>query len=221
MRVAALACVSLLVLVGAAKPDPLMIKPGADLYPPEAVGIDGDVPVTLAVDPSGNLRCLAGSGPTVPAALRRASCVLIAARDVFAPRQENGKPVATSYDFVVRWRKSADNAQFGGAIPIARARWIKYTDYPSIAFRKMDTGRVRVEFVVSAAGRVADCRVTKTNAGSTLADQVCPLLQQRAVFLPALGKDNRPTPANGWFNVDWRWCGDSKGVGCPSPDAGP
>lgn len=212
-----------LMTVAATKPEPVVIEPGADLYPADALEqeIEGDVPITLSISPNGDLRCSISAGAVAPALLKRPSCMLIAARDVFPPRVENGQPVATSIDLIVRWRKATDNRQFGGAVPIARSRWMTYADYPPAAYRNVVSGRAKVSFDITPMGRAVNCKVAKTNASLMLGDGVCALIQERAAFLPALGPDNQPKATKGWFNTNWRWCPGSYAAGCPGPDDGP
>jgi TonB family protein len=206
-------------LLGAAADPPLFIEPGVEHYPADllAQGLEGDIPVRLTIAPTGELRCSAtGGGPLV--GLKRPSCELIAARDVFPPRTVGGKLVAVEYAFTVRWRRTADNRQFGGAIPIGRAAWVRYADYPPIARHNMTTGKVRVAFDITEYGRIENCRIERSTVTNSLAGAICPLLVPRAAFLPALGADGRPRRTTGWFNTDWRWC---ERATCPSPDAGP
>ena len=81
------------------------IKPGRELYPAEALaaGLERDVPVSLHVDPAGGLRCIAHGGSTL-APLKRASCRLIADRDVFLPRATaDGRARRTRGWFWIWW----------------------------------------------------------------------------------------------------------------------
>lgn len=205
----------------AAGPAPLVIEPGADLYPADALSqaLEGDVAVTLTVSPSGDLRCSPSADPLL-SPLRKPSCTLIVERYVFGLKTVNGAPQAESYSLIVRWRKKSDISQFGGAIPIGRARWISYADYPGIARQQMLTGRVSVGFDINEFGRIERCKVIRTSATETLAGAICPLLAARAIFLPALDAGKRPQATKGRFNTDWRWCPDSSGKGCKPPDTG-
>ncbi len=146
---------SCLLTLAAAEPQPLLVTPGSDLYPEDAKAqaLEGDVPVTLSVGETGEFRCSVGANPQL-GSLRRASCELIARRNVFGPRTVDGKATATTYNFLVQWRLKADNRQFGGAVPIGRARWITYADYPPIARHDMMTGRVGVAFEISQYGLI-------------------------------------------------------------------
>lgn len=201
-------------MIGAIAPSPLVIEPGSDVYPAEAQTIEGDVPVTLSVDPAGPVRCVAGGGAEMQS-LRRASCELIVRRNVFGPGVAGGASVAATYRFTVRWKRNAENRQFGGAIPVGRERWITYADYPPIAHHEMLTGRVTLSFEISDRGQVENCKVTRTNATEALAGAMCPLLSSRAIFLPAVDQAGQPRRANGNFTADWRWCDRTT---CRPPD---
>jgi hypothetical protein len=184
----------------------LIVEPGNDLLPREAVtaGVEGDVPVTLEIDAQGNLRCLAHGGAEL-ALLKRPSCEIIAQRDIFAPSvSPDGKLSATTLELVVRWRKNNDIEQFGGAIPISRAFWVRHFDHPPAMVHNMIGGHVKVVFTITAVGRIIDCKVSKTSYNLQLDAPVCPLLESRAVLLPAIGSDGAPHATQGWFNVNWQ-----------------
>lgn len=204
--------------ITAPDPEPLVIDAGADLYPAEALAqkLEGDVPVKLNVAADGALRCSAPGGGAM-ALLKRASCELIAARDIFPPRMEQGKLVPADYAMVVRWKLATSNRQFGGAVPVGRANWIRYSDYPPIAKHQMLTGRVRITYDITAQGRAENCRIERTNTTQALAGEMCPLFVQRAVFLPALAPDGKPRATSGWFNLDWCWIDSPR---CGQPDTG-
>ncbi|OJY52693.1 MAG: hypothetical protein BGP17_14095 [Sphingomonas sp. 67-41] len=208
----------LILALGAADPGPLVIDAGADLYPADALAqkLEGDVAVKLSVSADGALRCSApGGGAMAP--LKRASCELVAARDIFPPRVEKGQAVPADYSVIVRWKLGTSNRQFGGAVPIGRAGWIRYSDYPPIAWRQVNTGKVRIAYDITAQGRPQNCRIESTNTTQALAGNMCPLFVERAIFLPALDPDGKPRPTRGWFNLDWRWCETAR---CPAPDTG-
>jgi TonB family protein len=208
-----------LLTLGATAPAPELIEPGFEIYPADARAqmIEGDVPVNLAVDVDGKVRCSAGGGPSL-GSLRRASCELVVRRNIFGLRTVEGKTVPTAYDFLVRWRRGADNGQFGGAVPIGRAGWITYADYPAIARRQMLTGRVTLSFEVSEQGLVENCKIARSNTTNALAGAMCPLFSSRAIFLPSTDQDGRPHRAIGSFITDWRWCDSSRWQSCPPPD---
>jgi hypothetical protein len=205
----------------AVTPPQLTIDVAPDLFPPEALAqkLEGDVPVTLSVSAAGELRCVAKAG-NAPALLRRPSCELIVSRNVFFPTVTNGVVTPGAYDLLVRWKLATDNRQFGGAIPIARSRWITYADYPELAGHEMLTGKVDVAFDITEFGRAENCRITRTGATNVLAGAVCPLVLKRAMFLLALTPEGAPRRTRGWLKTLWRWKGECGAKGCGSPDAG-
>lgn len=210
-----------LAATAAADPVPLTLDVGPDLYPAEALAarIEGDVPITVKVNETGELRCAAAPG-SGPASLKRPSCLLVAARNIFAPPVRDGKAFAQDYAFVVRWRLSRDSGQFDGAIAIGRAQWITYADYPPIAKTQMLTGKVELAFDISAWGKVENCRIARTNATNSLAGEMCPLLVRRAMFLPALTPAGAPRVAKGTLKTEWTWCDRNNWKHCQAPDLG-
>lgn len=205
----------------AADPVPLTIDVGPDFYPVEALAarIEGDVPITVKVSETGELRCAVAPG-NAPASLKRPSCLLVAARNIFAPPIRDGKAIAQEYAFVVRWRLSRDGRQFDGAIPIGRAHWITYADYPPLAKSQMLTGKVELAFDIGAWGRIENCRIAHSNATNSLAGEMCPLLVRRAMFLPALTTEGAPRIAKGTLKTEWAWCDSNNWKRCPAPDLG-
>ena len=184
---------------------PRTVQPDHGLYPPEALAakLEGDVPVSLHVDPSGALRCVA-HGDLRLGTLRAASCRLVAARDVFAPgRARDGTATAVDIELVVRWRLDADETQFGGAVPTGCAFWVRRFDEPASQMNVMAGGRVGVAFDVTPDGRIERCTVAKTSYNLALDEEVCPLLVRRAILLPALGDDGRPRRTRATFTVQW------------------
>lgn len=210
-------------LAAAGDPELLVIDAGTGLYPAAALEqkLQGDVPITLKISETGELRCSVAPNATL-AALRRPSCALVAARNIFEPPVRDGKPAAQEYSFVVRWNPGRDDSQFGGAIPIGRARWITFADYPATAGHHMMTGRIELSFDITAFGRTQNCTITRTGTTNALAGEMCPLILKRAMFLPALGADGRPKATKGTLKLDWKWCeatGEARRR-CPGPDTG-
>ena len=205
----------------APEPLPLTIDAGRELYPADALAqrLEGEVPIKVQVSATGELRCSAAPGGPL-GLLKRASCALVAQRGYLPPRVEKGVAVASEQAFVVRWNLKTDNSQFGGAIPVGRAFWVTYADYPAAASHQMMDGKVRVGFEINAFGRAENCTIKRSNTTSVLADALCPLILRRAAFLVALGPDGRPKRTTGWFDVAWRYCSNSNIKYCPKPDAG-
>lgn len=184
---------------------PHTVEPGRELYPAEAAaaGLEGDVPISLHVDASGALRCVAHGAPAL-GALRGAGCRLVASRDVFAPgRAKDGSAVPIDIELIVRWRLGADQSQFGGAVPIGRAFWVRRFDQPAGSLLHYEGGQVRMVFDVTEQGRVERCTIEKSSYNLTLDQTACTMLTRRAVLLPALDEAGRPRRTRGTFTVVW------------------
>lgn len=189
----------------ASKSSPLLVQPGLADYPKEALDrkLEGDVVVRLDITAQGAVTCRTPASGDL-AILSQASCRLLTQRLALEPnRASDGKPVAATISAAVRWHLSNDTARFGGAIPIGRPQWVTDANYPPIARYHMIRGKVGVSFVISERGRVVDCRVTKPGRELTLDGAVCPLLERRALFLPAVDADGHPVRASGSFEASW------------------
>ena len=201
------AVISLLSAVPAAAREPLLIVIPPDEYRTFVgiEGLEGDVSITLDIDPKGDFRCLPSPGVQL-APLQQTSCRLIAQRDVFFPDfGKDGKAMTTRLPLVVRWRRDSRVGEFGGAIPISPQLWVKNSDYP---LHEMLGGTTRAAFDVTEFGRVRNCRVVSTSGSLVLDGALCPLLERRAAFLPALtaaGQPRRTTAefAHRWPFDDW------------------
>jgi TonB family protein len=213
-------CLCWSAFTAAADPTPLTIDVGPEFYPADALAarIEGDVPITVKINEAGELRCsVAPGGNLIP--LKRPSCALVAARNIFVPPIRDGKAITQEYAFVVRWSPTRNDGQFGGAIPIGRAHWITYADYPVIAKHQMLAGKVELAFDITASGTVENCKVARTNVTNSLAAAMCPLLVKRAMFLPAL-QDGIPRAAKASLKTEWIWCSSNDWKRCPAPDLG-
>ena len=168
-----------------------------------AAGLEGDVPVSLRVDPAGALRCAAhGEAGLEP--LKRPSCQLIADRDVFLPRlAKDGTVAENAFELTVRWRLKADESQFGGAVPVGRAWWVRFLDTPPAFQWNTPFARLRVGFDVTEGSRAENCTVERTDAGTVLSAVACPPVTRRALFLPALAEGGGPRRRRGWFWIRW------------------
>lgn len=159
-----------------------------------------EVPVRLEIAPDGGLRCTPGQSPKRPD-LRRASCALVVERGIFAPNfDRKGAAVATTLDLLVQWLPAGPGNDFGGALPISPERWITQKDYP---LHDVFGGTTRVQFDVTAAGRVGKCTTVKSSNSLVLDAAVCALLKQRALFLPPLDQTGARTATTGHFSYRW------------------
>jgi protein TonB len=80
---------------------------------------------------------------------------------------------------------------------------IEPDDYPEAAYRAYVSGTVHIRFLVTARGRVRDCRVTRSSGNRDLDRATCRLIERRFVYRPALDPSGRPVPStingqHGW-----------------------
>ena len=66
------------------------------------------------------------------------------------------------------------------------ASWVRNDDYPAEALRTNQQGTVGVEFTVTPAGRVSDCKVVQSSGSQVLDRTTCTLVTRRARYRAAL-----------------------------------
>lgn len=96
-------------------------------------------------------------------------------------------------------RKPPSEAQPRGI----QANWVTPGDYPSAALREGRGGRVGYSLQVGTDGRVTKCTITSSSGHADLDTATCELLQRRARFDPAIGKDSNPTVGSWTQTVNW------------------
>ena len=83
----------------------------------------------------------------------------------------------------------------GGGTP---SRWIggriKESDYPRAAYAARAQGTVYVRFVVGVAGRITDCKVTRSSGNGDLDAGTCALMMQRLRYRPARDAYGKKVP---------------------------
>ncbi|HEX8483134.1 MAG TPA: energy transducer TonB [Allosphingosinicella sp.] len=72
------------------------------------------------------------------------------------------------------------------------AKLFSSDDYPAVARRNRQSGRVQFALLVQEDGRVADCTIVQTSGVPSLDAQACAMLKIRAKFEPARGHDGKP-----------------------------
>lgn len=194
--------------LAAAEPLVAFVQP-AD-YPAAALAAKaaGDVTILLQILPDGQLRCMV-TDKAAPALLRRPSCQLIASRWPFYPDADRkGVPQTTDVPMLVRWilpsAQTPSAGGFDGATPLSIDRWLVDADYPLISSIMGNTARLRIMFDVTPEGHIGNCAVEKRNGAKDLARLVCPLVEKRALLLPAIGPDGKARTAKGQINVTFR-----------------
>ncbi len=81
--------------------------------------------------------------------------------------------------------------------------WIVQADYPISAWNADQEGSVGYDVSVDVTGKVTGCEVTESSGFAALDDAICPLVFERAEFLPAL--DAEGVDVAGVFEGRHRW----------------
>jgi protein TonB len=92
---------------------------------------------------------------------------------------------------------------FSGYMPARLVRNLTRGDYRSITGGMMPVGSADVAIVVSARGVVSGCRLIRSSGNSTVDARLCPLVQQRLAFRPALDASGRPIDFRTNFHATW------------------
>ena len=98
-------------------------------------------------------------------------------------------------DLARRWQ-----AEVGWVRPPAPLRsfygLVTSRDYPSVAFSRNQTGRVRTLLKIDARGMVADCKVIESSGAPLLDKRTCDIFRQRIGFKPALDANGKPVASS-------------------------
>jgi len=145
--------------------------------------------------------------PSRNVTLDAASCPLLeGARIAIPPGAPGGMTLA------VRWTMPDEpsTAEFGGAIPVDRDRWVRPFDKQvQRALRNQWYGTVTARFMIGADGRLTDCQAVSTDAdgssegGAPLAKETCSELLDRATFVSARDASGRARETQGSMQVFW------------------
>ena len=81
--------------------------------------------------------------------------------------------------------------------------WLRDRDYKSSWVRREYQGVAGFRLDIAASGKVSGCRVTSTTGHPELDEATCQLIQSRARFEPARGKNGEPVA--GSFSSSVRW----------------
>lgn len=84
------------------------------------------------------------------------------------------------------------------------ARLFSSGDYPQVALRKGQTGRVKFAMLIQENGRVADCTIIATSGVASLDSQACAMVKTKAKFQPAIGNDGKPAKDAVVGSISWR-----------------
>ena len=81
--------------------------------------------------------------------------------------------------------------------------WLRDRDYKSSWVRREYQGVAGFKLDIAASGKVSGCRVTRSTGHPELDEATCQLIQSRARFEPARGKNGEPVA--GSFSSSVRW----------------
>lgn len=84
------------------------------------------------------------------------------------------------------------------------ARWLSDADYKSSWARRELEGTARFRLQIAATGKVTGCTVTGSTGHSELDRATCALIEKRAKFEPARGKQGEPIASSFSSAVVWR-----------------
>jgi periplasmic protein TonB len=93
--------------------------------------------------------------------------------------------------------------EFSGYTPARLVRNLSRGDYRSITGGMMPMGSADVAIVVSARGSVSGCRLIRSSGNATVDARLCPLVEQRLSFRPALDASGRPIDFRTNFHATW------------------
>ena len=82
--------------------------------------------------------------------------------------------------------------------------WVTTSDYRSRWVREELTGTAGFRLQIAANGRVTGCSITRSTGHAALDEATCSLLQKRARFEPAKGRDGGPVAGTYSSAVKWQ-----------------
>ena len=88
--------------------------------------------------------------------------------------------------------------------PAQLVRNLTRGDYRSIAQGRLPTGRAMVSLRVEPTGTPSNCRVVRSSGDAGVDSSLCPLIEARLRFRPALDDQGRPIPYQLQYVATWR-----------------
>jgi protein TonB len=80
---------------------------------------------------------------------------------------------------------------------------ISSDDYPIAAARSGVQGKVTVELLIDASGRVSDCSLLQSSGSQDLDGATCTLLTRRAQYYPARNSAGIPVESRVTSSIRW------------------
>ena len=93
------------------------------------------------------------------------------------------------------------------AEPISLVRWFPASEYPSRALIMHQQGDTAYRLTVSPEGKMISCDIAESSGSPNLDNFVCPQLERRARFKPALDEHGKPTTAVYRNRIRWIYPG--------------
>lgn len=87
--------------------------------------------------------------------------------------------------------------------PARLIRNLSRGDYRSITAGMMPVGSADAAIVISSDGRVSACRLIRSSGNPIVDERVCPIIQERLAFRPALDSSGRPIEVRTSFHASW------------------
>ena len=185
-------------------------------YPAEALegGEQGQVDFTVIVSPRGRPTDCTVTRSSGSRLLDQATCRAMMQRARFAPaRDAHRRPIRGGVSASVLWRIEEGGVGSVSAPPALQLRaraqanlasYVHDQDYPDIALRRGEQGRVVFVLHISPEGRVTECSVVASNAGILLNARTCDIMRTRARFEPARDLQGNPAPDRVHASISWR-----------------
>jgi TonB family protein len=82
--------------------------------------------------------------------------------------------------------------------------WVTNDDYPSSATREGRFGTSALQLTVDQLGKVIECTIIESSGSADLDNTACAVIQERAIFRPALDRRGRPVLGRYTRRVRWQ-----------------
>lgn len=91
-----------------------------------------------------------------------------------------------------------------GFTPARLIRNVRSNDYSALASGRVPTGSADVSLSIGTDGSVSGCRILRSSGDPAVDRGICPMLQQRLRFRPALDNQSRPIAYRTNYRATWR-----------------
>jgi TonB family protein len=167
----------------------------------------GTVGFEVVVAPNGTVRRCRVSASSGFRSLDRATCDILSDRVRFSPaRDASGRAVADTFAGRVQWALPPPDPEAPPvrAWPLRNlASYVASGDYPEVALRRDEQGRVEFAVEVGPDGRVTRCHIMQSSGSQLLDLRTCQIMLVRARFDPA--RDAAGNPVADVFGSSITW----------------